>query len=33
LYPNADDKAAQATEAMFKRVSLLSMKDEDGRRG
>jgi integrase len=33
LYPNADDKAAQATEAMFARVALLSTKDEAERDG
>ncbi len=31
LYPNADDKAAQVVEAMFKRVALLE--DEGARRG
>ena len=31
LYPSADDKAAQAVEAMFKRVALLE--DEGARRG
>ena len=31
LYPNADDKAAQVVEAMFKRVALLE--DEGARHG
>ena len=33
LYPNADDRAAQAIEAMFARVSLLSITDEPARHG